>query len=177
MQKQKQTVYRKLIDGARSLPIHEPKKVEPVKFRKRVLDVLMTPRSARRVAVDAYNILTDVRVIGSTVIAKSIPVDQLHKAMAIQINRFTSQAIMSGGLPMSVHVVDRFKTVIDFGGGRCITIRVQLDMQPEQRSTASFVVEESTFEEINFDLVEPIRHNKEQPKIKSAVIWPTNNLR
>ena len=175
-QKKKPSVYRKLIDGARSLPEHEPRKVEPVKLREKVRDMLMTPRSAKRVAVDAYNILTDVRVIGSTVIAKRIPVDQLHRAMAIHVNRFTSQAIMQGGLPMSVHVVDRFKTIIDFGGGRCITIRVQLDMKPETQSTANFIVEESskTFEEIDFDLVPSYEshNNKKEPTIKSATIWP-----
>ena len=171
MRKQKQSVYRKLIDETRALPDWEPEKLEPVKFTKKFRDVLTTPRSARRVAVDAYNILTDALATGSTVIARDIPVDQLHLEMAKHINRFSTQAIMSGGLPMSINVYDRFKTIIDFGGGRCITIRVQLDMKPESRSSASFIVEESTtFEEINFDLVPPI--NKKEQRIISASITP-----
>ena len=167
-----QSVYRRLIDGALAMPKHEPRKPEPVKFREKLREVLTTPRSVRRVAVDAYNIVTDgVRATGSTIIAREIPVDQLHREMTIHINRFTSQAIMTGGLPMSVHVVDRFKCVLDFFGGRCITIRVELDSKPEQ-SLANFIVEESAVdhEEINFDLVENINERKE-PKITDAVIW------
>lgn len=162
-----ENVYRKIIDNALAMPIRDPRPIpEPVPRRKKVAAALTTRINARRVALNAYNILIDAIANDPLMLAEEIPADKLHLQMAIEINRLSSEAIMRGGLPLSIHIYDRFQSFIDFGHGRTMRLFVQLVTRPQQASTANFIVEESgEFEEIDFNLTD-----KGEPRIISASI-------
>lgn len=138
--------YRKLIDLALAMPKYEPPKYKPVKrpsFKERVKDLLTTQLTRKVDAQLVYDIMLHAGVTGHTTIADAIPVHMLHRRMALETNRFVAEAIMRGGLPMTVHILDRFEAVIDFGHGRCLHLYTQLHQQADSQSLASFIVEES----------------------------------
>ena len=164
--------YREIINHALSLPKHEPKRFVPVtnSLSGRIADALMIPPKLRRAARDVYNISIDVGARRST-LATGIAVDQLHRQMAIEINRISAEAILRGGLPLKIFIHDRFLAWIDFGHGRTLRLFVELHTSPVQQSTASFIVEEN-HGEINFDLVPEFNTKKKETRILSASIRP-----
>lgn len=79
---------------------------------------------------------------------------------------------MYGGLPLSIHVFDRFLCYLDFGKGRTLKLHTQLHQQPKSQSLASFIVEEQADADLSiFDQVPHIDYKKEQPTIISAQVW------
>lgn len=167
MQK-RNNAYEKLIKEAMALPKRDPR---PVPKRDQSLwNRLSAKHNLKAVTKTAvgsvYNIIVSA-TFGSRTLEERVPVDRLHRHMALHLNRLVAVAmIQDGQLPMNIYVVDRFLSHIDFGNGRVISLRVQLHHQPYRvnPTLASFVVEESKdlhphehlFEHFEFDLVDRV---------------------
>lgn len=176
--KQKTNVYRRLIETALAMPKYEPPKYEPTPpLKSRLVKTLTRTRSIRQDAELAYNFIVSTAKTRTT-LSKRVPVSKLHSAMAAHVMKFTGEAIMRGGLPLRVFIVDRFAAFLDFGEGRVLKIGVRIEEKPSERSLARFVVEQASekdFEmlDLGFDPVEQYEYDKKrkETKIESAVIW------
>lgn len=185
--------YRRVIDLALSLPEYQPPTIEPVTQQQsrieKLKDKLMRPRRIKDDVQRAYSIFVSA-ARGHITLEDRVPASELHRHMALHINRLTAEAMLRGGLPMSIHVFDRFLSFIDFGKGRVLRLHVQLHSRPKSQSAASFIVEEapdadlSIFDQvphIPFHINEPDKQGAE-PTILSAQVWsadiePENNKR
>lgn len=172
---QRKNQYRRVIELALSMPEYEPPTIEPVTVKKptrqKIKDALTRRMTIRAGAERAYNLLVSA-ARGHITLSDRVPADQLHREMAIHINRLTAEAIMYGGLPLSIHVFDRFLCYLDFGKGRTLKLHTQLHQQPKSQSLASFIVEEQADADLSiFDQVPHIDYKKEQPTIISAQVW------
>jgi hypothetical protein len=171
----KKNVYRKLIDNALAMPKHEPPKYEPIPKSKiaKMTETLTRPLDIRRDAELAYNVIVNMGRTRTT-LSKRVPVSKLNETMAAHIMKFTGEAIVRGGLPLKVFVLDRFAAFLDFGDSRVLKIHVRIDEKPKAQSLASFVVEQATEEDfekldLGFEPVDSIPYK--ETTIQSALIW------
>lgn len=173
---QRKNQYRDLIDSTLSMPKYQPPKIEPVPLSKieKMKDALTRQRQMTDAARDAFSIyVTAKRLLSKPKrLEKNVPIDQLHRHMAMHINRFTAEAILRGGLPMSIRVFDRFKAFIDFGDGRTLMLHTRIQSHETERSTASFEVTEQLGADLSiFDQVPHIDFRKEEPTVISSQVW------
>jgi hypothetical protein len=158
-------MYDDLIEAALALPKREPRSVpkQDLSVWSRLFQKRSLKEDIKTSTVAVYNVYASAQ-FGTRVLAEKVPVTELHKTMAMIINRLVATAIIrKGQLPMSILVANRFSATIDFGQGRVVALRVQLHHQPYRVNPtyASFIVEESKdlhphealFEHFEFDLV------------------------